>query len=209
MNISEALKQLKENKTEKFDSTIELHINLSTDPKKQEQAIRFSITLPNGTGKTKKVATLASKKVNNSDLELKETDLDKILSGEIKPKVDFDTLVSEPAYMPKVAKVAKILGPMGLMPNPKNGTVAEDLEKAVSEIKKGKVEVRTEKDAAVIHTIIGKSSFELDKLVENYNAIINSLKQNKPAKTDPVWIKDAFVSSTMGKSYKVDIELSA
>ena len=206
MTINEAIKELKKNSKEKFSSTVELHINLALDVKKNDQSIRFTTILPNGTGKTKRVAVLSSKKVANADLELKESDLDLILNGKIKPRIDFDVLVAEPAFMSKIAKVAKILGPIGLMPNPKNGTVSDDAEKAVAQIKKGKDEVRTEKDAPVVHTIIGKTNFTEDQLVENFNEILTILKQNKPAKTDPMWIKTIFVSSTMGKSYPVDIE---
>lgn len=206
MTINEAVKQLKQNKKEKFDATVELHISMALDVKKNEQNIRFTVDLPHGTGKTKKVAVLSGKKVDNADLELKETDLDNILNGKIKPRVDFDVLVAEPAYMSKVAKIAKVLGPIGMMPNPKNGTVAEDVQKAVEQIKKGKVEVKNEKDAAVTHTIIGKASFDDIKLIENYQAVMGALRQNKPAKTDPLWIKSVFITTTMGKSYKVDEE---
>lgn len=203
--IEEAIKRSKESKKTKFDSTIELHINLSEEQKKQEQPIRFSVTLPNGTGKTKKVAVLASKKVPNADLELLESDLEKIAKGTIRPKVDFDVLVSEPRFMPKLAQVAKILGPAGVMPNPKTGTVTENVEEAVSQVKKGKVEIRTEKDAPVIHTIIGKTSFEESALIENFKEIYNTLLQNKPAKIKSDWIKSLYVCSTMGEASSVDL----
>jgi len=202
--IEEAVKKVKEAAKEKFDGTVELHINLATDPKKVEQNIRYTTTLPSGTGKTKKVAVFASKKITKADLELTEADLDKILSGQIRPKVDFDVLVAEPRFMAKIAKVAKILGPVGAMPKPKTGTVSEDVEKAVEQIKKGKVEIKTEKDAAVIHTIVGKVSFEDDALAENIKEVFTSLRQNKPPKTSPEWVNGISICSSMGPSFKIE-----
>jgi len=203
--VEEAIKKVKESSKEKFDSTIELHINLDLDTKKVDQPVRFSTTLPHGTGKTKKVAVLASKKVPNADLELVESDLEKIEQGKLRPKVDFDVLVSEPRFMSKLAKVARILGPAGTMPNPKTGTVSEDVEKAVEQIKKGKIEVKTEKDSPVIHTILGKTSFKEEALKENVRELINALKQNKPSKAKPEWIKSIYICSSMGPSFKIDI----
>jgi len=159
-SLEEAIKKAKEASKAKFDATVELHINLDVDQKKGSVNIRFTTVLPNGTGKTKKVAVLASKKVANADLELMESDIDKIEKGTIKPKVDFDVLIAEPRFMPKLAKVAKILGPIGMMPNPKLGTVTEDVENAVSQTKKGKVEIKTEKDIMVIHTIIFNTTLD-------------------------------------------------
>lgn len=203
--IEEAIAKIKGQKT-KFDATVEVHINLQTDAKNKEMNVRYTTTLPNGTGKTKKVMVLASKKVPNADIELLEEDLIKVEKGTIKPKVHFDVFVSEPRFMPKIARVAKILGPVGMMPNPKTGTVTEDVTTAVDQIKKGKIEVRTEKDIPVIHTIIGKVSFEQDKLLENYKELMLSLKQNKPAKTAPNWIKSVYICTTMGSSVQIDLE---
>lgn len=203
--LADALKKLKENQKEKFDATVELHINLDLDTKKSDQSVRFTTTLPHGTGKTKRVAVLASTKIPNADLELSEADLDKIEKGQIRPKVDFDVFVAETKFMPKIAKVAKILGPAGVMPNPKTGTVSDDVQKAVEQIKKGKVEVKTEKELPIIHTIIGKLSFEDKQLEENLREIISTLKQNKPAKSKPEWIKNIYIASTMGSSVKVDL----
>lgn len=203
--VEEAIKKLQEVKKEKFDATVELHINLDLDTKKSDQNVRFSTTLPHGTGKTKKVAVLASTKIPNADLELTEDDLVKIEKGQIRPKVDFDVFVAETKFMAKIARVAKILGPAGVMPNPKTGTVSDDVQKAVEQIKKGKVEVKTEKDLPIIHTIIGKVSFDEKKLLENFKEIIGTLKQNKPSKSKPEWIKSVYLSSTMGPSLKVDL----
>ena len=199
--IEEALKKIKAESKAKFDASVEVHINLDIDPNKQ--GIRFSLSLPNGTGKTKKIAVLASGKVEGADLSLTEEDLHKIDQGELKPNVDFDVLITEPRYMPILAKYAKILGPAGVMPNPKNGTVTEEVSKAIAQFKKGKTEIKTEKLAPIIHTIIGKVSFDEKSLAENYKELIGSLKANKPAKATPLWIKSIFISSTMGTSVKV------
>jgi large subunit ribosomal protein L1 len=204
-SIEEAVKKAKEGSKVKFDATVELHINLSVDSKKEQVTIRFTTVLPNGTGKTKRVAVLASKKVPNADLELMESDIEKIEKGSLRPKVDFDAFISEPRFMAKLAKAARILGPAGMMPNPKLGTVTENVEEAVAQMKKGKIEIKTEKDILVIHTILGKVSFEDKALVENFNEIYSTLKQNKPAKAKPGWIKSIYIATSMGPSYAVNV----
>jgi large subunit ribosomal protein L1 len=203
-NTLEALNQIKNDCKTNFDSTIELHINLNLDVKKADQMIRFTTVLPNGTGKTVKVAVLASTEIKEADLNLKEEDLDLIISGKLRVGNDFDLLVAEPAFMSKIAKVARVLGPAGVMPNPKNGTVTSDVKKAVEQLKKGKIEIRTEQNFPIIHTVIGKSSFEAKQLEENLDDITTSLKQNRPSKAKPDWIKSIFLSSTMGGSYQLD-----
>jgi large subunit ribosomal protein L1 len=204
-NIDEAIKKVKEDSRAKFDASVELHINLDVDPAKQN--IRFPVSLPHGTGKTKKVAVLSATKSDKADLILKEEDLPKIEKGEIKPGTDFDVFITEPDFMPKIAKYAKILGPAGVMPNPKNGTVTEDVSKAIEQFKKGKVEIKTEKLAPLIHTVIGKVSFEDSALKENFKEIMNNLKQNKPTKASPQWIKDIYLTSSMGPSVKISVVL--
>jgi large subunit ribosomal protein L1 len=203
-NTLEALNQIKNDCKTNFDSTIELHINLNLDVKKADQMIRFTTVLPNGTGKTVKVAVFASTEIKEADLNLKEEDLDLIISGKLRVGNDFDLLVAEPAFMSKIAKVARVLGPAGVMPNPKNGTVTSDVKKAVEQLKKGKIEIRTEQNFPIIHTVIGKSSFEAKQLEENLADITTSLKQNRPSKAKPDWIKSIFLSSTMGGSYQLD-----
>jgi len=203
-NSLEAINQIKNDVKTNFDSTVELHINLNLDVKKADQMIRYGIVLPHGTGKSLKIAVFGTSEEKEADLNLKEEDLDLIVNGKLRAGVDFDALVTEPAYMPKIAKVARILGPAGIMPNPKNGTVTNDVKKAVEQLKKGKIEIRTEQNHPIIHTIIGKCSFSVENLEENYNEIINNLKQNKPAKAKPGWIVSIFLTSTMGKSYQID-----
>jgi large subunit ribosomal protein L1 len=203
-SIVEAIKKVKESAKERFDATVELHINLNLDSKKVDQPVRFSVALPNGTGKTKRVAVLASTKTEGADLELLESDIENIEKGKIRPKVDFDVLVAEPKFMAKLAKVAKILGPAGVMPNPKTGTVSENPSKAVELIKKGKVDIKTEKDIPVIHTIIGKISFSDEALVQNFTEIVTAFKQNKPAKAGQDWIRGMYICSSMGPACRID-----
>ena len=203
--LEEAIDFIKKTSKTKFDSTLEVHLNLNIDKKKQEQNVRFTTVLPHGTGKTKKVAVLASKKVKNADLELSEADIEKLEKSILRPKTDFDVLIAEPRFMSKLAKAAKVLGPAGAMPNPKNGTVTEDVEKAVEQVKKGKIEVKTEPNAPVIHTIIGKLSFETPKLCENFSELYSAIKHNKPQKASNDWIKSIFLSSTMSPSAQVDL----
>ncbi|MFA6981818.1 MAG: 50S ribosomal protein L1 [Patescibacteria group bacterium] len=203
VNIDKAIQYVKDNSKTSFDASIELHINLDLD---SNQSVRFSANLPHGTGKTKRVAVMASKKIENADIQLDEQDLVKIEKGDLKPKIDFDVFVAEPQYMAKIAKVARVLGPAGMMPNPKTGTVSDDVTKVVNEVKKGKVEVRTEPNAPIVHTVIGKRSFDNKKLVENYEEIMSLLRQNRPAKAKPEWIKTCFVNATMGPSAQVLLE---
>lgn len=203
MPIAEALESLKTASKTKFDSTVELHINLNLDLKKVE-SLRFTIVLPNGTGKLRKIAVLSSQKVASADLELSESDIAKLENGTIKPKIDFDVLISEPRFMPKLAKAARILGPAGVMPSPKNGTVSEDVAKALEQFKKGKMEVKMEPNATVLHTVIGKQSFETAKLVENFDEVLTTLVANKPQKAPNDWIKNVFVSTTMSKAVEID-----
>lgn len=204
MTITDAIEFVKKNDKARFDSSIEVHIHCDLDKGKQE-TLRFGVTLPHGTGKTKKVAVMASSKVSNADLELTEGDIEKIESGDIKPKVDFDVLVTEPRYMPKLAKVAKILGPAGVMPSPKNGTVTDDVQKAVEKFKSGHMEVRTEPNGSVIHVVIGKKSFTTKSLEENFAELISVLKANKPQKAGENWIKSVYLSATMSPSASVDL----
>jgi len=204
--LNEALEKAKSSAKTKFDSTIEIHVNLFLDTEKIEQPVRFTTVLPKGTGRGVKVAVFASKNVKSADLNLSESDIAKIEKGELKPKVDFDVLIAEPMYMSKLAKVAKILGPAGVMPNPKSGTVTENVEKAVEQVKKGKIEVKMEQTAPNLHSMLGKQSFSVEDLSANFVEFFATLKQNKPSKATPDWIKSIFVSSTMGPSFKINLD---
>ncbi|MEK7595695.1 MAG: 50S ribosomal protein L1 [Patescibacteria group bacterium] len=204
--LNEAIELVKSTSYSKFDGTVEAHFNLQIDVKAPEQNIRTTVSLPHGTGKAVKIAAFSSGSVNGADLTLNEEDIALIEQGKLKPGIDFEKVVAEPAFMPKLAKIARILGPRGMMPNPKTGTVSENLEKVVTELKKGKVEVRNETNAPIIHTRIGKVSFENDALKENFLEILKTLKANKPQKVQPTWIKSCFLSATMGPSIPVIIE---
>jgi large subunit ribosomal protein L1 len=204
-STDEAIKKAKESSKVKFDATVEIHFNFNLDITKADQMVRTTVVLPNGTGKRVKVAVFASKKVEEADVELTEDDLAKIQNGTIKPGVDFDYIVSEPRYMPKLAVVARILGPAGVMPNPKNGTVSENPAEAVKKLKKGQVEIKNEQNQAVAHTVIGKVSFTEAQLKENFLAILEALKAAKPQKAKGGWVKSCFITTSMGPSFGVDI----
>lgn len=202
--LAEAVKEIKK-RPAGFDETVEVHFNLSLDVKQADQTLRAPANLPHGTGKEVKVAVMSSKKVAGADLQLSESDLPKLEKGEIKPKTDFDVLIVEPSFMGKLAKLGPILGPSGVMPNPKTGTVTDNIEKAVTQFKKGKVELKNEPEAPILHTIIGKVSFKEKELIDNFMEVFNTLKQNKPQKAKPDWVKNCFITSTMGPAIQVDL----
>ncbi len=203
--IDEAIDLIKKTSYARFDATVEAHFNLDVDIKATDQSIRTTSSLPHGTGKEVKVATFSTGTVKGADLSLNEEGIALIEQGKLKPKVDFDIIASEPTFMPKLAKIAKILGPAGMMPNPKTGTVSADLEKTVAELKKGRVELRCEPNAPIIHTKIGKISFKNDALKENFLEVLKTLKAAKPQKAKPEFIKSCYLSSTMGPSVLVAI----
>ena len=200
----DAIKLIKENSYTKFDETLEIAINLGIDPNKTEQNVRGMISLPKGTGKKIKVAVMAKgDKLNEAkdagaDI-LGETDLaDTISSG----KIEFDLLIATPDMMPSIGKVAKILGPKGLMPNPKLGTVSNDLKKSITDIKTGLVEIKNDKDGNLALSI-GRKNFSKEKLQENYKYLIDFLKKEKSENIKGEFIKNIFLTSTMGISYKI------
>lgn len=184
----------------KFDATVELHINLNVDPKVADQNVRDNIVLPAGTGKAVRVAVLSDEKVANADL----TGVNTILGELEKGAISFDILISTPANMPKLGKYARLLGPRGLMPNPKSGTVTNDVAKAAAEAKAGRVEYRVD-STGIVHLGIGKVSFGPDKLMQNLQAVMASIKSNKPASVKSGYIKVAHVATTMGPSITVAV----
>ena len=204
-NVEETIKKVKEAAKEKFDASVEVHINLNL-PKKDTK-VRFTTTLPEGTGKERKVAVLSAKSVPSADLQLKESDIEGIKKGNLVPGKDFDVLIAEPEFMPKIAKVASILGPAGLMPNPKSGTVTNDVESAVKGFKLGQVEIRTEASAPIIHTTIGKVSWDEKRLVSNLNHLLTAVRSNRPVGAKPNWIKSIYITSSMGKSFALELDL--
>ncbi len=206
--LDEAVKLMTETGTTKFDSSVEVHVRLGVDPRQADQNIRAMVALPHGTGKTVRVAVFAPEdehaaaKKAGADVVGDETFLAQLDKGEL----NFDTLVATPQYMPKLGKYARLLGPRGLMPNPKSGTVATDISKAVTEAKAGKVEYRVDKQA-IVHLSIGKVSFGADKLADNANAFFDSLNSQKPSSIKGVYIKTISLSTTMGPGVKVDSSL--
>ncbi len=189
----------------KFDASLEAHVRLGVDPRQADQNIRTTLVLPNGNGKTVRVAVFApldvckAAKAAGADIAEDEEFLKQLEKGEI----NFDILISTPQYMPKLGKFARLLGPKGLMPNPKAGTVTMDVEKAVKESKAGKVEYRVDKQS-IVHIGLGKVSFGTDKLLENANAFFDSLKSQKPASLKGTYVKSVFVTTTMGPSISVE-----
>ncbi len=206
--VSEAVKILKDcAKDRKFDETIEIAMNLGIDPKHADQQVRGMISLPNGTGASVRVAVFAkddkaeAAKAAGADLVGAEDLVEKIQKGEI----DFDRCIATPDMMGLVGRVAKVLGPKGMMPNPKLGTVTPNVEQAVKDAKGGALEFRAEK-AGVVHARVGKVSFDDKKLVENVAAFIEAIKKAKPAGAKGSYIEKVSLSSTMGPGIKIDLE---
>jgi len=205
--VEEAIKSLKQAKFTNFDESLELHITLSIDPKNTYQRVRFNTSLPHGTGKTIKVLVISeSKEKSTPSLTYKDLSaVTDIIEGKIVPNKDFDILVTTPEHMKDMAKIAKILGPKGLMPNPKNGTVTNDIQKTVDELQKGQIEIKNQNGHAVIHLLVGKLSFEDSQLVQNINHIISVLNKNTPAKLKKKFIQKAYIAGTMTPSLRIDV----
>lgn len=205
-SLSEAIDLMLELNTVKFDPTAEIHFNLGINPKHADQQVRSTISLPHGTGKSVRIVVFCSDdkvKVAKSAgaIEAGETDLvEKITKG----WTDFDVAVATPDMMRSLAKLARILGPKGLMPNPKAGTVTTDIEKTVSELSAGRIEFRNDK-VGIVHTIFGKLSFGKKKLEENIEVLINALKEVKPTGVKGTYIQSVTIHSTMGPGIKIDI----
>ena len=203
--LKEAIELAIKTNPAKFDASLEAHVRLGVDPRQADQNIRTTIVLPNGNGKTVRVAVFApldvckAAKAAGADIAEDEEFLKQLDKGTI----DFDILISTPAYMPKLGKYARLLGPKGLMPNPKAGTVTMDVEKAVKESKAGKVEYRVDKQA-IVHIGLGKVSFGADKLLANANTFFDSLKAQKPASLKGTYVKSVFITTTMGPSIAVE-----
>ena len=189
----------------KFDASVEVHARLGVDPRQADQNIRTTLVLPHGNGKTVRVAVFAPldvcKAAKEAGADIAEDE--EFLKQLDKGVIDFDVLISMPQYMPKLGKYARLLGPKGLMPNPKAGTVTTDVAKAVKEAKAGKVEYRVDKQA-IVHIGVGKVSFGADKLLENANAFFDSLKAQKPASLKGSYVKTVYITTTMGPSIQIE-----
>ena len=203
--LAEAIEVATKTSPVKFDASVEVHVRLGVDPRQADQNIRTTVSLPNGTGKTVRVAVFAPeaehKAAKNAGADIVGDE--EFIKQLEKEELNFDILVATPQYMPKLGKYARLLGPRGLMPNPKSGTVATDVAKAVSEAKAGKVEYRVDKQG-VVHLSIGKVSFGTDKLAENAKAFFDSLQAQKPGSIKGAYVKSTSLSTTMGPGIKVE-----
>ena len=203
----EACKLVKETSSSKFDGTIEVAMNLNVDTKKADQQLRGAILLPNGTGKDKKVLVIAK---GDAAKAAKEAGADFVGDVDMLEKIEkenwfgFDTLIATPETMPLLGKLGRVLGPKGLMPNPKTGTVTNDVAKAINDVKAGRVEYRTD-SFGNIHSIIGKASFDENKLVENLDAFVSTIIKLKPATVKGDFVKNISISSTMGPGIKISL----
>ena len=206
--IEEAMNLVLKTGTAKFDETVELHMRLGVDPKHADQQVRGVVVLPNGSGRSVKVLVIA--KGAKAD-EAVSAGADYVGAEEMIAKIqnegwcDFDVCVATPDMMGLVGRIARILGPKGLMPNPKSGTVTMDVTKAIKEIKAGKVEYRLDK-TAIIHVPVGKKSFGAEKLIENMNVVVEAIQKAKPAAAKGTYIKSVSIASTMGPGVKVNIK---
>lgn len=206
-SVADAIALVKKSATAKFDETLEMHMALGIDPKQGDQQIRATVVLPHGTGKIKKVIAFvdanneAAAKAAGADIIGTEETIDIIAKT---GKIDFDVAVAVPAMMPKLAKAAKILGPRGLMPNPKTDTVGPNIAKIIEEQKGGKVAFKND-NTSNVHMILGKASFDEDKLVANTLTAIDAIKKTKPASSKGIFIKSATLTSTMGPAVRLDL----
>jgi large subunit ribosomal protein L1 len=205
--LAEAVELATKTSSTKFDASVEMHINLGVDPRQADQNVRDNVVLPAGTGKTVRIAVLceaedeAKAKAAGADI----IGADKIFADLDKEDINFDVLISVPNMMARLGKYARLLGPRGLMPNPKSGTVTTNIEAAVGEAKAGKVEYRVDQ-AGIIHLAIGKASFTPAKLQQNAEAVLASVRSARPASLKGIYIKSAYLSTTMGPSIKIEAQ---
>jgi large subunit ribosomal protein L1 len=204
-SLEEASKLVKDINCTKFDSSVDIHVRLGVDPKKADQAIRGTVTLPHGTGKTKRVLVLCTP---DKEAEAKAAGADMVGLDEFIAKIDggwtdIDVIVATPSVMPKIGRLGKVLGPRNLMPNPKTGTVTNDVGAAVSEVKGGKIAFKVDK-VGIIHASIGRVSFEPKKIQENAQELINSIIKLKPNTAKGTYLKSVYMASTMSPGITVD-----
>ena len=208
-SVEEAIGLAKKTARTKFDETVDLAVNLGVDPKQADQMVRGTVVLPHGTGKQVKVLVFAK---GEKEKEAKEAGADYVGAEDLADKIqkegwtDFDTVVATPDIMGLVGRLGKVLGPRGLMPNPKTGTVTFDVAKAVKDIRAGKVEYRVEK-AGIVHVPVGKASFDEQKLIENTKAVLESIIKSKPSSSKGKYLKAVTVATTMGPGIKMDTML--
>lgn len=203
--LKEASSLVKEINCTKFDSSVDVHVRLGVDPKKADQAIRGTVTLPHGTGKTKKVLVLCTP---DKEADAKSAGADHVGLDEFITKIeggwtDIDVIIATPAVMPKIGKLGKVLGPRNLMPNPKTGTVTNDVAAAVNEVKGGKIAFKVDK-AGIVHASIGRISFAPEKIAENAQELLNALVKAKPSTAKGTYLKSIYMASTMSPGISVD-----
>ena len=207
-SIEEAIEALKETATAKFVESVELHANLNIDPKYADQQLRTTVTLPNGVGKQTTIAVLTNEEnfdeANSSGADIVGND--ELIEEITKGNINFDLLVATPNMMPKLAKLGRVLGPKGLMPSPKSGTVSSNLTETLTEFKKGKFEYKADK-TGVVHVNFGKSDFTNTQLIENLQALYKSIEQNRPSGVKGKYFKSLFICTSMGSSIKLDLEM--
>ena len=207
-NIEEAITILKETATTKFIESVELHANLNIDPKYADQQLRTTVTLPNGVGKQTIIAVLTNEE-NFGEAKSAGADLvgnDELIEQITQGNLNFDLLIATPNMMPKLAKLGRVLGPKGLMPSPKSGTVSNTLASTLTEFKKGKFEYKADK-TGIVHVNFGKSDFTNIQLIENLKALYQSIEQNRPSGVKGKYFKSLFICTSMGPSIKLDLEM--
>lgn len=209
-SLREASSLVKEVNLTKFDSSVDLHVRLGVDPKKADQSIRGTVSLPHGTGKTKKVLVLCTpdKEADARAAGADYVGLDEFIQKIEGGWVDVDVIVATPSVMPKIGKLGKVLGPRNLMPNPKTGTVTNDVAAAVNEVKGGKIAFKVDK-AGIIHASIGRVSFTPEKIVENSQELINAIVKAKPATAKGTYLKSVFMASSMSPGIAIDTKAFA
>jgi len=206
-NIEEAITALKDTATTKFVESVELHANLNIDPKYADQQLRTTVTLPNGIGKEIKIAVLTNEE-NFSEAELAGASIvgnDDLIEEINQGNIQFDLLIATPNMMPKLAKLGRVLGPKGLMPSPKSGTVSSTLPTTITEFKKGKFEYKADK-TGIVHVSFGKSNFTENQLIENLKELYKSIEQNRPSGVKGKYFKSLFICTSMGPSLKLDLD---
>jgi large subunit ribosomal protein L1 len=205
-NLEEAIQTLQETATTKFVESVELHANLNIDPKYADQQLRTTVTLPHGIGKQVKIAVLTNDE-NFEEATQAGADIvgnEELIENITKGILNFDLLIATPDMMPKLAKLGRVLGPKGLMPSPKSGTVSNTLQETLTDFKKGKFEYKADK-TGVVHVTIGKVNFTENQLLENLQALYNSIEKNRPAGVKGKYFKSLFLCTTMGPSIKLDL----
>lgn len=207
-SVEEAVKELRKAKFAGFTESVELHVRMGIDPKNTDHRIRFTTSLPFGTGKSVKVLVISDEtRETKNGVTFRGIDaIDEIVSGKLTLGKDFDIVITTPKHMKDIAKAAKILGPKGVMPNPKAGTVTNDIDKTVSDLAKGQVEIKNQAGHSVLHTVVGNMNFKDEEIAENITFILSELAKNQPAKLKKKFMQSAYVATSMSPSLKLSVQ---